>query len=47
MVNRVFVGGIPFQADEEQLKGYFEEFGPVLEVKVIRDRETGNSKGYA
>jgi len=43
----VFCGGIPAKADQNSLKDFFErEFGPVAEVKVIMDRETGRSKGY-
>lgn len=34
------------QADEEGLRKYFEEFGTVLECKIIFDRATNKSKGY-
>lgn len=47
VVNRIFVGGIPFEADEDQLRQFFQGYGPVIECKIIRDRDTGHSKGYA
>ena len=34
------------QADEEGLRQYFEQFGTVLECKIIFDRATNKSKGY-
>eukprot|EP01112_Ceratiomyxa_fruticulosa_P011775 TRINITY_DN3229_c0_g1_i1.p1 TRINITY_DN3229_c0_g1~~TRINITY_DN3229_c0_g1_i1.p1 ORF type:complete len:230 (+),score=58.83 TRINITY_DN3229_c0_g1_i1:222-911(+) len=45
--NKVFVGGISWKADEVSLASYFSnQFGPVLECKIIMDRLTGKSKGY-
>ena len=34
------------QAEEATLKEFFEEYGEVLECKIIVDRATGKSKGY-
>lgn len=42
----VFVGGISWKADEEGLRKYFEQFGTVIECKIIFDRATNKSKGY-
>eukprot|EP00029_Vermamoeba_vermiformis_P001304 TRINITY_DN11479_c0_g1_i1.p1 TRINITY_DN11479_c0_g1~~TRINITY_DN11479_c0_g1_i1.p1 ORF type:complete len:179 (+),score=36.39 TRINITY_DN11479_c0_g1_i1:116-652(+) len=42
----IFVGGIPPKADENSLKGFFQSFGQVDNVKIIYDRNTGKSKGY-
>ncbi|XP_042196679.1 cleavage stimulation factor subunit 2 isoform X2 [Callorhinchus milii] len=42
----VFVGNIPYEATEEQLKDIFSEVGPVLSFRLVYDRETGKPKGY-
>ncbi|XP_071418432.1 protein boule-like [Pithys albifrons albifrons] len=43
--NRVFVGGIDFKTNENDLKKFFAQYGSVREVKIINDR-AGVSKGY-
>ncbi|XP_031549422.1 cleavage stimulation factor subunit 2-like [Actinia tenebrosa] len=42
----VFVGNIPYEASEEQLKEIFSEVGPVVSFRLVFDRETGKPKGY-
>jgi len=42
----VFVGNIPYEATEEQLKSIFSEIGVVLSFRLVYDRETGKPKGY-
>ncbi|XP_032613159.1 cleavage stimulation factor subunit 2 isoform X2 [Hylobates moloch] len=42
----VFVGNIPYEATEEQLKDIFSEVGPVVSFRLVYDRETGKPKGY-
>jgi RNA recognition motif-containing protein len=43
----IFVGSLPFNVKEADLKGYFEEYGTVESVKVITDKFSGRSKGFA
>jgi nucleolar protein 15 len=43
----VYLGHLPHGFYEEQLKGYFGQYGTVLGVKVGRSRKTARSKGYA
>ncbi|XP_018653637.1 boule-related [Schistosoma mansoni] len=43
--NRIFVGGIPSNTNEQELKSFFSSFGHVKDVKIINDR-LGASKGY-
>lgn len=43
----LYVGNLSFQVREEDLRTLFEEFGEVTSVKIITDRETGRSKGFA
>lgn len=48
MGSRVYVGNLPFNVDEEQLRTLFEEGGrQVLEVKIVTDRDTGRPRGFA
>ncbi|CAL8081102.1 unnamed protein product [Calicophoron daubneyi] len=42
--NRIFVGGIPSNTTEQELKSFFSSFGQVKDVKIISDR-LGVSKG--
>ena len=43
----IFVGSLPFKIEESELKQYFEEYGEVSSVKIISDKYTGRSKGFA
>jgi len=44
--NRVFVGNLPWGADELSLEQLFSDHGKVVEAKVVYDRETGRSRGF-
>jgi RNA recognition motif-containing protein len=41
------VGNLPWGAADDDLRELFEEYGEVLSVRVIMDRDTGRSKGFA
>jgi len=43
---RLYVGGLPYQTNENDLISLFEQVGPVSTATVITDRETGRSKGF-
>uniref|UniRef100_Q924M5-2 Isoform 2 of Protein boule-like n=1 Tax=Mus musculus TaxID=10090 RepID=Q924M5-2 len=43
--NRIFVGGIDFKTNENDLRKFFSQYGSVKEVKIVNDR-AGVSKGY-
>ena len=43
----IYVGNLNYKVKEDVLKQALEEFGVVDSVKIIADRETGRSKGYA
>jgi RNA recognition motif-containing protein len=47
MVKTLFVGNLPFNVTEEEVSGLFKEHGTVQSVKIIKDRETGRSRGFA
>ncbi|XP_020530266.1 splicing factor U2af large subunit B isoform X2 [Amborella trichopoda] len=45
--DRIFVGGLPYYLTEVQIRELLESFGPLRGFDLVKDRETGNSKGYA
>ncbi|XP_010430078.1 PREDICTED: splicing factor U2af large subunit B isoform X4 [Camelina sativa] len=45
--DRIFVGGLPYYFTETQIRELLESFGPLRGFNLVKDRETGNSKGYA
>jgi cold-inducible RNA-binding protein len=47
MATRLYVGNLPYSADEQQLRQMFAAFGDVVEVRVVTDRDSGQSKGFA
>lgn len=47
MVNKLFVGGLADSVTSEQLEELFNTVGTVTSAKVIMDRTTGSSKGFA
>ncbi len=48
MGTRLYVGNLPFDVNEAQLRGLFERDGrQVTEVKIIMDRDTGRPRGFA
>ena len=46
MSKKLFVGGLAWATTDDGLLQAFEQFGEVLEAKVITDRETGRSRGF-
>ena len=47
MQAKIYVGNLSYQAAEEDLKNLFAPFGTVQSIDIIRDRYTGQSKGFA
>lgn len=43
----IYVGNLNYRVKENELKQALSEYGTVSSVKVITDRETGRSKGFA
>jgi RNA recognition motif-containing protein len=46
MPKSIYVGNISFQASEDDVRNLFSQFGEVLSVKFIMDRETGRFRGF-
>ena len=48
MGKRLYVGNLPYQINEAELRTLFEEGGrQVEEVKIVTDRDTGRPRGFA
>lgn len=45
--NRLFVGNLSFKTTEDDVRSAFHAFGEILEVKLVMDRDTGRSRGFA
>jgi RNA recognition motif-containing protein len=42
----IYVGNLPREATEDDLKEAFEAFGQITSVKIIKDKFTGDSRGF-
>ncbi len=47
MAKRLYVGNLPYSADETTLRDLFSQYGEVQSVQIATDRETGRSRGFA
>lgn len=47
MDTKLFVGNLSFDTTEEDLRALFSQAGTVTSVSLIKDRDTGRSKGFA
>ncbi len=47
MSTKLYVGNLSFQATETDLRELFSQAGQVESVKIITDRDTGQSRGFA
>ena len=45
-MTKIYVGNLPFSADETQVRQLFEAHGTVESVALINDRETGRPRGF-
>ncbi|GMH30140.1 hypothetical protein Nepgr_031983 [Nepenthes gracilis] len=45
--SEVFLGGIPPDATEEDLRGFCENVGEVIEVRIMKSKDADENKGYA
>ena len=43
----IFVGNLPYSSSEEQLEELFGRYGKVDSVRIISDRDTRRSRGFA
>ncbi len=46
-MTNIFVGNLPYQTTEDELRAAFGEYGAVDKVSLIRDRDSGQPRGFA
>jgi RNA recognition motif-containing protein len=46
-VGKIYVGNIPWNTTEDQLKEHFSRIGDVSAVRIVTDKNTGRSRGFA
>jgi RNA recognition motif-containing protein len=46
-VKNIYVGNMSFQTDEDSLRTAFSQFGAVDNVNIVRDRDSGQPRGFA
>jgi cold-inducible RNA-binding protein len=46
MEKKLFVGGLPWATADDTLRKAFEAYGTVEEANVVRERDTGRSRGF-
>ncbi len=44
---RIYLGNLSFSSTEDEVEEIFRTYGEVASVTIIRDRDTGRSKGFA
>ena len=42
---KIFIGGLP-ETDEQEIKAFFEQYGPVAQTQFKRDQATGRGRGF-
>lgn len=46
MGNRLYVGNLSYNSNQESLRAAFAPFGDITDVHLVSDRETGQSRGF-
>jgi len=46
-LKNIYVGNISFQTSEQDLDAAFSAYGQVERVQIVKDRDTGQSRGFA
>jgi RNA recognition motif-containing protein len=47
MSMKLYVGNLPYETTESDLQALFESVGPVSTINIVRDRATGQARGFA
>lgn len=46
MDNKIYVGNLSYQAQDSELATLFGDYGNVLKVNVVKDRDSGRGRGF-
>jgi RNA recognition motif-containing protein len=47
MSTKLYVGNLPYETTESDLQALFEASGQVASINIVRDRATGQARGFA
>lgn len=47
MGKKIYIGNLSFNVDDQSLADLFQQFGTVETARVVMDRDSGRSKGFA
>ena len=47
MTTKLYVGNLPYETTESDLQALFEAAGQVSTISIVRDRATGQARGFA
>jgi len=42
----IFIGNLPWEINEDEISEFFSKFGTVTSIKMVKDHQTGRSKGF-
>lgn len=42
----IYVGNLPYKANEQEVRKLFAQYGSVLSVRLLKDRQTGKRRGF-
>lgn len=45
-MNKIYVGNLSYDITNDDLTDFFSSYGPIRDIKLIRDRDTGKLKGF-
>ncbi len=45
-LNKIFIGGLNYNIDDKVLLSAFEKYGQIINIRIVRDHQTGKSKGF-
>jgi RNA recognition motif-containing protein len=46
LTKKLYVGNLPFQTTEQDVRALIEEYGPIQSLAMINDRDTGRFRGF-
>ena len=46
MSKRIYVGNLPFSSTEDGIRKIFSQYGTVISVSLVTDRDTGSPRGF-
>ena len=46
MSKKIYIGNLPFTATNDEVEASFAQYGEVVSVRIVTDRDTGRPKGF-